>query len=83
LLSVELCRFRSVSASRQDMLRWLAHETRVPLNSLFMGLQLLSLPQSAMNAALPPDHDEILTLGHCRSAAEALIAVLSDVLDLT
>jgi hypothetical protein len=68
--------------SRQDLLRWLAHETRVPLNSLYMGLQLLSHPQSALSAALPARHDEITTLSHCRSASEALISVLSDVLDL-
>lgn len=72
----------SLAESRQQLLRWLAHEARVPLNSLHMGLELLNDSASPVRLALPKGHDDLETLSQCGSAAEALIAVLSDVLDL-
>lgn len=65
-----------VAESRKQLLRWLAHEARVPLNSLYIGLQLLNDPASAVRAALGSDHDEVTTLGLCGSAAEGLLAVV-------
>ena len=65
-----------VAESRKQLLRWLAHEARVPLNSLFIGLELLNDPASAVRAALGSDHDEVTTLGLCGSAAEGLLAVV-------
>jgi hypothetical protein len=77
----------------------------VPLNSLFMGLevrrsnihcffallpfhsrsplaQLINSDRSDIQRRLPASADELVTLKLCGSAAEALMAVLSDVLDL-
>ena len=31
----------ALAESREQLLRWLAHEARVPLNSLYMGLQVI------------------------------------------
>ena len=71
-----------LAESRQQLLRWLAHETRVPLNSLYMGLQLVNGDASDVRRALPPSNEDLATLKLCGSAAEALISVLSDVLDI-
>ena len=73
---------RSAADGREQVLRWLAHEARVPLNSLYMGLQLLNAPGSAFRILLPPTHEDGSTLDMCCSSAEALLGVLSDVLDL-
>jgi len=62
------CALTELAESRQQLLRWLAHEARVPLNSLYMGLALLNDESSALRRALPADHDELTTLGQCGSA---------------
>lgn len=98
---------QALAESREQLLRWLAHEARVPLNSLYMGLQvgwyscrsvscgqeprahasatpqLLNSREGSLRKTLPPQHEDVTTLGQCCSAAEALIGVLSDVLDVS
>lgn len=97
---------QALAESREQLLRWLAHEARVPLNSLYMGLQvrpesddtlrstqntapcihdmkLLNSDDGSLRRMQPVPHEDVKTLSHCCSAAEALIGVLSDVLDVS
>ena len=38
---------------------------------------------ATLRRVLPPQHEDVTTLSQCCSAAEALIGVLSDVLDVS
>ena len=46
-------------------------------------MQLLNSDDSSLHQTMPPVHEDIAILNQCCSAAEALIVVLSDVLDLS
>ena len=47
-----------------------------------MGLQLLNAADGDIRRLLPGSHEDVSTLDMCCSSAEALLGVLSDVLDL-
>ena len=46
-------------------------------------MQLLNSRDGSLRRTLPPHHEDVTTLSQCCSAAEALIGVLSDVLDVS
>lgn len=63
-------------------MRWLAHEALTPLNSLFMGLQILNSPNGPVRMHLPPGHEDHATLDMCCSSAEQVLGVLVSALEL-
>lgn len=48
-----------------------------------LAMQLLNSRDGSLRRTLPPHHEDVTTLSQCCSAAEALIGVLSDVLDVS